>query len=222
MNIKTFIAISLLLIATLSANAQSSSKTVDMNKLRYGLKAGGNLANVVVVGNSYSTMYNDKNRIGFYAGGYAEYPILDFLSARTELYYNNIGSRKTFLDGHSDAKIVEKAHYISLPILAKASLPKVPELYATIGFGFNISLSARRVVKSQTNSSYNKITKANDDYKRLNMMFLTSAGYHITDDMAVEIGFGHSFSTPFKSVNGSSVSMFRHQYLQLGVAYRLN
>lgn len=61
----------------------------------------------------------------------------------------------------------------------------------------------------------------NEYEKGLNMVFLAGVGYHLTDDLAVEIGFGRSLNTPFKSISNSSVYMFRHQYLQLGMTYKL-
>lgn len=95
-----------LVVGGLTIQAQQN-KTIDMGKLHYGIKAGGNLSNVILVGNTQSTVYDYKSRIGFYAGGYAEYPILDFLSARMELYYNNIGTRASYLN-NPDVKISQK------------------------------------------------------------------------------------------------------------------
>lgn len=209
-----------LVVGGLTVQAQQN-KTIDMGKLHYGIKAGGNLSNVILVGNTQSTVYDYKSRIGFYAGGYAEYPILDFLSARMELYYNNIGTRASYLN-NPDVKISQRSNYLSLPVLAKASHPSFPELYATLGFGFNIRLSYTYIVKEQPpTTNYIRRTNMNEYEKGLNMVFLAGVGYHLTDDLAVEIGFGRSLNTPFKSIPNSSVYMFRHQYLQLGMTYKL-
>jgi hypothetical protein len=113
------ITLAMALIAIVSTNASA--------QIAVGPKAGVNF-------NSFRKSKAFRNHFdpigGFNFGGYAKYPILDFLNARAEILYfqqgGNIYDYRVINELYrSDAKV--KFHNLEIPVLAEFGLPSLKE-----------------------------------------------------------------------------------------------
>jgi len=98
-------------------SAQDDQKQI--KKLKFGIKAGVNFANVT--GNGLDFLIGDEespnNRLGLMLGGLVTYQLSEKLYLQSELTYE----QKGFSEDYSDEDFVETyaLNYVSLPVLAK-------------------------------------------------------------------------------------------------------
>lgn len=93
------------------ANAQDS-------KMRFGVKAGMNVANLT------GDVENTNSLIGAHVGGFMEYKLNDKFAIQPELLFSMQGAKFEFTDIDDDFNVVTveedlKLNYLNLPIMAK-------------------------------------------------------------------------------------------------------
>ena len=96
-------------------------------QLKFGVKGGVNLANLS------GDVNDNKMKIGFMVGGFANYAINDQLTVQPELMFSQAGCK---FDADGDPKL--KLNYIVLPIMVKYSFGAI-NLQAGPQLGFLLS-----------------------------------------------------------------------------------
>jgi hypothetical protein len=91
----------------------ASPKIIAQTEMKFGLKAGVNLANI---GGDFSD--NTRGIFGFNIGGLAEVPIIKNLSLQPEILFSSQGSKRDDRAGDGPL-VVTKLNYINAPIMAK-------------------------------------------------------------------------------------------------------
>ncbi|MDI9363344.1 MAG: porin family protein [Flavobacterium sp.] len=128
----------------LSSTLYSASAQLSSEGIRFGVKAGVNLANVSVKASGVSVSPSSLARLT--AGGFAIFPIGEKFALQPELLYSGMGYKV-----NSD-KV--KLDYISLPILAKYKFANGLAAYAGPQIGFLLSAKANdEDVKDGINST---------------------------------------------------------------------
>ncbi|MDR1348706.1 MAG: PorT family protein [Prevotellaceae bacterium] len=143
---KKIIFILTALIMTLDANAQN---------LKFGAKAGMNVASMSAASYSGEKEKDSDMMIGFHVGGYVNYSISEVLGLQGELLFSAQGANKT---DEMSGKPEVRMGFINIPLLAEFRfIPTVPEfsVFAGSQIGFNIS---RKVTWSDgSNASGSKL-----------------------------------------------------------------
>lgn len=101
----------------LTAQAQTSEVTYNSKEVRFGAKAGLNLANL-------TNAEDSKVRPNFHVGVLAEFKINEKFSIQPELIYSRQGIKGSFIDADMDGTIynvdaVMKLDYLNVPVMAK-------------------------------------------------------------------------------------------------------
>jgi hypothetical protein len=123
---RTLLFSAALLVAGITANAQSESLSFD-----FGARGGLNLS--TVTGDGFDS---PDNRTNFYAGLVAEAPISERFSLQTEVFYSGQGFDFTEEEDELDAEF--QVNYIQVPLLAKIYLFEGLNIHAGPQFGFKI------------------------------------------------------------------------------------
>jgi hypothetical protein len=130
-NVRNFIAVSFLSVATLagvSASAQEQQTTAENGmRPKFGIKGGLNLANL------YADDVKDENfKAGLNAGFYAKLPVAKGFSIQPELLYSNKGAKLSYDAGifGGEGEYRFNLHYIELPVLAVINVVKNFNIHA--------------------------------------------------------------------------------------------
>jgi len=132
---KTGLVLSVVLLLTFSANAQTS----------FGLKVGMNGSTQSEFGAIYD---NDNIRAGFNAGAFVEHEISDHLAIQLGVNYTQKGEKTNNLSESSPLFINDKCDYITMPLLFKASTRidgTNADFYGVIGPYFGYLLNAKQM-----------------------------------------------------------------------------
>jgi hypothetical protein len=81
------------------------------SQVSFGAKSGINIAT------TKGLIANPKNRLGWFAGGFASIPVNKKFFLQPELHYSSKGHRTIHQDG-GDSKSVTRLNYLNMPILA--------------------------------------------------------------------------------------------------------
>lgn len=207
---KLHIILCALLLGSISVNAQKKKthKKSTKPKIEFGIKAGANISKV----NGYEENYVFGNKIGYYGGFDAKYPLSKKISLQAEAYYNMIGASVKNHDGVSPFKGKANMDYISVPILAQYKFS--PEFYIETGPEIGINLSSK--IKGIEDRGVIDMTAYN---KKMIFSWGIGAGYFFNQNVAVNFRANLGIGTPFVESGSGPVDIFRMNNFQLGLNY---
>lgn len=207
---KLQIILCVLLLGSISVNAQKkkSSKNSAKPKVEFGVKAGANISKV----NGYENTYVFGNKIGYYGGFVANYPLSKAFSIQGEVYYNMIGASVKNHDGKSPFKGNANMDYISVPVLAQYKFTS--ELYVETGPELNYNLSSK--IKGIEGRDVIDMTEYN---KKMVFSWGIGAGYFFNENIAANFRANIGITTPFIDSGNGPVDQFKMNNFQLGLLY---
>jgi hypothetical protein len=205
---KKIILILTALTITLGANAQT---------LKFGAKAGMNVASLSAA--SYNGMKEKgaSMMIGFHVGGYVNYSITDMIGLQGELLFSMQGANKT-----EDTDV--RLNYINIPLLAELKLiPSLPELsfFAGSQIGFNIS---RKVSwsdgSSASGSDLDKILEqSGEKINTFDIAGVIGAQYTFMEHLTLGARYNMGITNGSSGLSGVKVSGNRHNVIQLSFGW---
>jgi hypothetical protein len=195
---KIFLAIIVVTISTVSAQAQTTS---------FGLKGGITAANIKESVGSLNISLDSK--IGFYAGAFADVSLSDNIGIQPELFYSLLGA-KAKADGEG-GKL--DFGYISLTVLVKYNNQGFS---AFLGPQISYLLSAK---SSDDGSSSSEDIK--DELKSTEIAGVIGAGYTLSNGFGFDARYQLGLSDISKNSDDAGVTIKNNAFL-VGIHYFFN
>ena len=193
---KTFL-IFILSVAFLATNAQ---------QIKYGVKAGVNLANVS------GDVEDNKMKIGFNAGAFARLSLTDVISLQPELLLSTQGAKeKGSFEGVS-YEVKNNVTYLNIPVLAQYNTAS--GFYGETGPQFGFLLSA----KAKTDDGKQDIK---DGLKTLDLSWAFGVGYLTQSNVGVNVRYNLGLSNMSDAKGIDNDAKMRNSVFQVGIFYVL-
>ena len=122
------------LLITLLAFTSFSYMNAQEDGIRFGAKAGLNIANLTGDGAD-----EVDSKTGFHIGGVVEIPISEAFAIQPELLFSSQGAKSEFSDEFRNAESTQTLNYINIPIMAKYYVTKGLSLQAGPQIGILVS-----------------------------------------------------------------------------------
>lgn len=206
------------------APAKSSSP------ITFGVKAGMNVASV-----TKQDGLDNKAKIGFNAGGFANIPIASSFSIQPEIMYSGLGSKVTSneLTGdttngirYEDSSSLN-LNYLTIPVMFQYNL--IPNLYVEAGpeFGFMLSGKAKgdQTVTTYTGGSATSVSQSysedidKDHMNTFNVGIGLGAGYYFTPNIGITARYVAGVTDLAKDRESGEKAVHNNVF-QVGVAFK--
>ena len=222
------------LFVTLMAMVVATSAFAQLN---FGVKVGGNLANIsgmvaedsgLDLGDLAKVTPSQSMKLGLNAGVWAEYMVMPLLGVQIELNYSMQGvntkveSSSSLLGAAATTQTIWKANYITVPILAKAHFANLAAYFGPqLGFnaGFNTTTST-------TSGDTTKITNeaVEDEYNGLDISLVVGGQYKLTKNIGIDARYNLGLTNVFPATTNDKGEVLTEAWgkqgvVQLGVFY---
>lgn len=182
----------------------------------FGVKAGMNVSSM----SKDSELDDQKSKIGFNAGLFANIPIASSFSVQPEVLYSQYGSKSDWRNPINDDRYSAATHldYITVPVMLQYNL--IPNLYVEAGPEFGFMVSAKNKVKNETSGE--TITESGnykDDLKTFNFGIGLGAGYYFTPNIGVTARYVAGV-TDYAKERPSGSDAVRNNVFQVGLAFK--
>lgn len=218
---------------SLFANAQEKNQSTSPSPVTFGVKAGLN-GSTLTRGDGYEYDNNEKMKVGFHVGVFANIPVSEKFSIQPELLFSQLGSKSDYNYRTSSGNYRRTQHYdysttlnyLSLPVMVQYNI--LPQLYVEAGPEFGYLLGGRTKGDLTTiETTGNSITVNHTDhisqnistslFNRFNLGLGIGAGYYFTKSFGVTARFTAGLTEVYKYNEGDKV---RNNAIQIGVAYK--
>ena len=181
---------------------------------KLGVKAGLNLASI---SNTDDENIKSKMKPSFYAGVFADFQVLDFMSISPELLYSRQGFyMKDSAEGET-YKTWYRTNYLNIPVMIKFTFVKGLSIDVGPQFGFNLNGKMKDKWEYEGESGDEK-TSTSDAIKTFDFGMNFGVSYMITEKIDVAARYNVGFTEVFK--NNNSKDACHNGVLQIGVGYR--
>jgi hypothetical protein len=174
-----------------------SIATITQAQVRFGFKAGANLANIT------GDVDGTKMKFGFNVGGVAKISVSESFSVQPELVYSSQGAKAEEGDG------AIKLNYINLPIMAQ---------YNTGGFVLEAGPQFGFLMSAKLDDGDDE-TDIKDGLKGLDLGLGFGAGYQTESGFGVNARFNLGLSNMVD--DGGDDFKWKNSVIQIGVFYLL-
>lgn len=200
---KLFLGIAL--VAGVFAFAQKTSP------ITFGAKAGLNVSSL----SKDESLDDQKSKIGFNAGAFANIPIASSFSIQPEILYSQYGEKSEFKALGNKFSASTKLDYITVPVMLQYNV--IPNLYLEAGPEFGFMVSAKSKLKNETNGQSSTSDNFKDDLNKFNVGIGLGAGYYFTPNFGITARYIAGVTDIVKNNNGDAV---RNNVFQVGLAYK--
>lgn len=180
------------------------------SQVSYGLKSGINIAT------TRDLIAFPRNRLGWYAGGFATIPMQKNFFLQTELLYSSKGNRSYNQVG--PLKIVTRLNYLNAPILLGCKIDQKTSLLFGPEFGY--MTSAHIALSNGENFNESESYPAKFD-----MGISVGLNYKISKDIGIETRYNYGFKTLYSVDavgNRYSDNKGANRVFQIGVNYKIH
>jgi len=181
---------------TLSAIALMAFAFTQAQDLKFGAKAGLNLANLT------GDVEDTSMKPGFHVGGFVEIKFSDKLALQPELLYSLQGAKTEYnysfgdmMSESSESKI--NLSYINIPVMLK--FYPVEKLFLEAGpqVGFLVSAKSKdeySITMDGTTTSGSEDVDVKDSFKSIDFGFNIGAGYEFTENLFANVRYNIGLS----------------------------
>ncbi len=199
--------------------------------IRFGVKAGMNVASL----SKDAGLEDQKSKIGFNAGVFANIPLATSFSIQPEVMYSQYGAKiesvkeSTILGTTTRTVNSSSTHldYITVPVMFQYNF--VPNFYVEAGpeFGFNVSAKNkgdRTITTTNSSGSSSATTSYSEDIDKDNMNTFNfglglGAGYYFTDNFGITARYVAGLTDIAKN-RPSGSDAIRNNTFQVGLAFK--
>ncbi len=205
-------------LAVTAGSLAFAQTTSSSNPVTFGVKGGMNVSSL----SKNEGLDDQKSKIGFNAGVFANIPLAADFSIQPEVIYNDLGAKSTrktnFAGNEYRADYSTNLGYIAVPVMFQYNV--IPNLYLEAGPEFGFLVSAKDKLKTSTNGNTNNSTTSTlnkDDFQTFNFGIGIGAGYYFTQNLGITARYTAGVTDIFKNNNGDAV---RNNVFQVGLAYK--
>ncbi len=199
----------------LTAQAQIPEVKNESKDIRFGVKAGLNLANI-------TNAEEGKVRPNFHIGGVVEFTINDKFSIQPELIYSRQGSKATMdifeMGTNISADAVMKLDYINIPVMAK--------YYLAEGFSIQVGPQVGFLVGSEMDvevSAMGMTVKTSENIKEEVNSVDFGVNFGLGYELPIGVFFDARYNLGITKVNSESFEDMKNSQnsvFQLSVGYK--
>ncbi|BFO67917.1 porin family protein [Chryseobacterium sp. ES2] len=202
----------LALTAGTFAFAQQTGNT-SSNPVTFGVKGGMNVSSL----SKDSGLDDQKSKIGFNAGVFANIPLAASFSVQPEVQYSQYGNKSNYTLGNTKFSASTKLDYITVPVMFQYNL--IPNLYVEAGPEFGFMVSAKNKFKNESNGDSNTTDNYKDNLNTFNFGIGLGAGYYFTPNLGLTARYVAGLTDVAKNrPSGSDAT--RNNLFQVGLAYK--
>jgi outer membrane immunogenic protein len=202
----------LALTAGTFAFAQQTGNT-SSNPVTFGVKGGMNVSSL----SKDSGLDDQKSKIGFNAGVFANIPLAASFSVQPEVQYSQYGNKSNYTIGNTKFSASTKLDYITVPVMFQYNL--IPNLYVEAGPEFGFMVSAKNKFKNESNGQSNTTDNYKDNLNTFNFGIGLGAGYYFTPNLGLTARYVAGLTDVAKNrPSGSDAT--RNNLFQVGLAYK--
>lgn len=183
------------------------------NPVTFGVKGGMNVSSL----SKDEGLDDQKSKIGFNAGVFANIPIAESFSIQPEVLYSQYGEKSEYKIGNTNYSASTKLDYITVPVMFQYNL--IPNLYVEAGPEFGFMVSAKNKFKNESTGNSTESENYKDNLSTFNFGIGLGAGYYFTPNFGVTARYVAGVTDIAKDrPNGSDAT--RNNTFQVGLAYK--
>jgi opacity protein-like surface antigen len=199
---KIFILAAGLFIAG-AANAQSP--------VRFGVKAGVNIANIIK--DDGNNNFDTEGKVGFNAGVTADIPLTQSVSFTPEVLFSQKGYKQT----GNNFEFSRTTNFIDIPILASVRLASTLDL--VVGPQVSFLMSTKNKLESGSTTIETSYDDESDNFKKSLLGGVIGARYGITENIDIHGRYALDFQK--NNENGTAnTPEFKNQVWSFGLGYK--
>jgi hypothetical protein len=174
-------------------------------QVKYGVKAGLNLANVA------GDIDNTKMKAGLSVGAFAKVGLTESLSLQPELVFSAQGSKMKYSEDGISYDVKTNLSYVNVPVLLQYNTAS--GFFAETGPQFGFLLSAKAKAEGVKED-------VKDSFKSLDLGWAFGAGFLTTSNVGVNARFNLGLGNIADRTDGEDFKV-RNSVIQIGVFYVL-
>lgn len=183
------------------------------NPVTFGVKGGMNVSSL----SKDEGLDDQKSKIGFNAGVFANIPVAESFSVQPEVLYSQYGAKADYTLLGTKYSSSTKLDYIAVPVMFQYNL--IPNLYLEAGPEFGFLVSAKNKIKNENNGDSSTSDNYKDDLKTFNFGIGIGAGYYFTPNFGLTARYVAGLTDVAKDrPNGSDA--VKNNVFQVGLAYK--
>ncbi|MDQ0781730.1 porin family protein [Chryseobacterium sp. W4I1] len=187
--------------------------TSSSNPVTFGVKGGMNVSSL----SKDEGLDDQKSKIGFNAGVFANIPVAESFSVQPEVLYSQYGAKSDYTVLGNKYSSSTKLDYIAVPVMFQYNL--IPNLYVEAGPEFGFLVSAKNKIKNETNGNSSTSDNYKDDLKTFNFGIGLGAGYYFTQNFGITARYVAGLTDIAKDRPNGSDSV-KNNVFQVGLAYK--
>ncbi|HBV14454.1 porin family protein [Chryseobacterium carnipullorum] len=185
--------------------------TTSSNPVTFGVKGGMNVSSL----SKDEGLDDQKSKIGFNAGVFANIPIAESFSVQPEVLYSQYGEKSDYTLLGNKYSASTKLDYIAVPVMFQYNL--IPNLFVEAGPEFGFLVSAKNKFKNESNGNSTTSDNFKDQLQTFNFGIGLGAGYYFTPNLGITARYVAGVTDIFKDNSGDAV---RNNTFQVGLAYK--
>jgi outer membrane immunogenic protein len=181
---------------------------------QFGIKGGMNVSSL----SNDSSLSDQKSKIGFNAGVFADVPLSDKFTLQPELLYTQYGAKANFYLNNQKYSTSRHLDYIALPVMFQYNA--TPNFYLEAGPEFALNVNTKDKVKNETTGqTLAESDTYRDSINKFNLGIGLGAGYYFTPNVGITARYVAGLTEIAKD-KASGSSSTKNNVFQVGLAYK--
>ncbi|SIT23071.1 Opacity protein [Chryseobacterium ureilyticum] len=200
-------------LAVTASTLAFAQQTTSSNPVSFGVKGGMNVSSL----SKDSGLDDQKSKIGFNAGVFANIPVATSFSIQPEVLYSQYGNKSDFTALGTKYSASTKLDYIAVPVMFQYNA--LPNLYLEAGPEFGFMVSAKNKLKNESNGDSTTSDNYKDNFNTFNFGIGLGAGYYFTPNLGITARYVAGLTDIAKNRPSGSDAV-RNNVFQVGLAYK--
>ncbi|MEG0928899.1 MULTISPECIES: porin family protein [Chryseobacterium] len=200
-------------LAVTAGTLAFAQQTPSSNPVTFGVKGGMNVSSL----SKDSGLDDQKSKIGFNAGVFANIPVAASFSIQPEVLYSQYGNKSNFTALGTKYSASTKLDYIAVPVMFQYNA--LPNLYLEAGPEFGFMVSAKNKLKNESNGDSSTSDNYKDNFNTFNFGIGLGAGYYFTPNLGITARYVAGLTDIAKNRPSGSDAV-RNNVFQVGLAYK--
>lgn len=200
-------------LAVTATTLAFAQQTPSSNPVTFGVKGGMNVSSL----SKDSGLDDQKSKIGFNAGVFANIPVATSFSVQPEVLYSQYGNKSDFTALGTKYSASTKLDYIAVPVMFQYNA--LPNLYLEAGPEFGFMVSAKNKLKNESNGDSSTSDNYKDNFNTFNFGIGIGAGYYFTQNLGLTARYVAGLTDIAKNRPSGSDAV-RNNVFQVGLAYK--
>ncbi|WP_160137738.1 porin family protein [Chryseobacterium sp. c4a] len=203
----------LILGLAVTASTLAFAQTTSSSPVAFGVKGGMNVSSL----SKNNGLDDQKSKIGFNAGVFANIPVATSLSIQPEVLYSQYGNKSDYTLAGTKYSASTKLDYITVPVMFQYNA--LPNLYLEAGPEFGFMVSAKNKFKNESSGQSSTTDNFKDNLNTFNFGIGLGAGYYFTPNLGITARYVAGLTDIAKDRPSGSDAV-RNNVFQVGLAYK--